>query len=54
MQDWAGLSATEWAALLGVMQQKSYLRCSDLATNKKMHYLIQVVDMHCENSSQTL
>ena len=53
MQDCAGLSATEQVALLGAMQQQSYLRYSDPANNKKMHYLIHV-DIHCENSSQIL
>ena len=46
-----GLSPTERAALLGAMQQQSYLRCSDMAMDKRMHH---VVDIHCENSSQIL
>jgi len=53
MQDWAGLSPTEWAALVGALQQQSYLHCSDPANNKKMHFLIHV-DVHCENRSQIL
>lgn len=55
MQDWAGLNSTEWAALLSAIQQQSYLRCSDLANNKKnalfntcCRYTLRIVRKFCE------
>jgi hypothetical protein len=55
----AGLGRNEpyrmGSIIMGAMQQQSYLSCSDPANNKKkMHYLVHVFDVHCENSLQIL